>query len=247
MKYIRNLKGLKTIDNRKIKDNVLYRSSELYKPNSKQLKYINSIGLKRIVDLRNQKEIVVEKDIEIKGCEYYNFSLVNSDLNGVTHESRKNQLAMLKTMPTMIETYREFITTEYGLIGIKNALREIVLNHKYPIVIHCVTGKDRAGIITFFVLRLLNVSYEDAMNDYLKQHDMYINKARYLYLIGYLFSGFDKEVAIKAYDYFAVRKEFVDAVLIEIDKKFKSFDNFISDYIGLSEKDIEEFRNNLLD
>jgi len=245
MKYIRDLGGMKTIEGKTLKSGLLFRSSQLYEVSSKQEDYLKTLNIKRIIDLRNEQEAIDEPDIDLGKVHYINISLIDNNLNGLTHESRSKQVLLLRELPTAKETYIDFIKDEFCINRIKKTIREIVLNDEYPTIIHCVTGKDRAGIITFILLRILGVSYEDAMKDYLKQLKYYHNHARFVFMIAYIVSR-DKPLAIKAYEWYVVRKDFIDAALEEIDKRFGSFDNFIKDYIGLSQNDIDSFKNRLL-
>lgn len=245
MGYIRDLTGIKNINGKVIKKHFLLRSASLDNPTSNQLKFLKDIKLQRIIDLRNEAEAIHDPDIIIEGCKYYNFSLIDSDLNGVTHETKDKQLKMLRSLPTMEETYIDMLTTEYSLSNIKKAIREIVLNDEYPTIIHCATGKDRAGIIVAIILLLLDVDYETVVKDYLEQRKIYMKTAIKLGTICFIFT-FNYKLGKKAYDYYAINRKFIDASFNAIDTKFGSFDKFIHEYIGLSKEDIDRFKEKAL-
>jgi len=245
MDYIRDLGGLKTVDNRTLKSGMLFRGSQTYKATSKQIKFLKSIKLNRIIDLRNKQETIDEPNIELNGVDYINLSLIDTNLNGITHEDRSKQLIMLRQMPTMLETYIDLVNNDYSINKIKEVIREVVLNNKFPTLIHCVTGKDRAGVIIYCLLKILDISEEDIINDYLKQKKYYINTARFLYTLAFIMT-FDKNLSLKAYDWFTVRTEFITSFSNALDKRFGSFDLFISDFVKLSNEDIVNFKNNLL-
>lgn len=247
MGYIRNLKGIKNKDGKVIKDNTLIRSAALDKPSKKQIKYLNSIGLKKIIDLRNEGEVKHDPDIEIEGCKHFNISLIDSDLNGIVHAKGIDQLRMLESLPTIEETYADMINSDYSISQIRKALREIVLDDKLPIIVHCVTGKDRAGVLTALLLLLLDVDYKYVTKDYLKQRRMYLSTARKYYVLAYLGSKGDIKLAKKANDYYEVKKEYLDIAIDTINKRFGSLDRFFKEYVGLTSKDIEAFKNRVLE
>lgn len=246
MGYIRDLKGIKNKNSKVIKEHFLLRSASLDKPTDNQIDYLNSIGLKRIIDLRNEDEAKNEPDINIEGCQYFNFSLIDSDLNGITHQNKKKQLIMLQEMPTMEECYIGMFKDEFSLNNIKNAIREIVLNDGFPTIVHCATGKDRAGMVTMLLLTILDVDYETIVDDYMKQRPLYLNTARKYGALAFLGSKGNFKLAKKAYDFFAIKREFIDIAVDTINSKFSSIDKFIRDYIGLSDDDISKFKEKAL-
>ena len=245
MKYIRDLGGIKTLDGKTLKKGYLYRSSALTEISQSDETHLKSLGLKRVFDLRNVDEANNYPDYILEGCRYINVPLIDSNLTGVTHEEKDKQIVMLTKMPTIQKTYEEFITSEYGSNKLKDCLRQIVLEHDYPIDIHCATGKDRAGVVSFLTLMILGVSKEDCMNDYMKQFDLYKWYARKIYFLALVVSR-NKALAKKAYDYFAIDEEMMEIVLSAIDNRFGSFDLFVSDFLKLSNKDIKAFKDELL-
>lgn len=242
MGYIRDLAGLKAKDGRIIKPNILLRSAQLDRPSKKQVIYLNNIQLKRIVDLRTADEANHEKDIEIKGCRYLRFPYVETDFNGAIHNNMKEKLRRLKEMPTMQETYIGMAKDDFSINKVKESLREVVLNHEYPVVVHCATGKDRAGVLTALLLTLLDIPYETIMEDYLKQYPFYIGTARRYGAIVFACS-FSKELAKKVYDYYIVEEEFLNLTMNTLKKRFGSLDNFFHDFVGFTDEDIQNFRN----
>lgn len=246
MGYIRDLQGIKNKNNKQLRKHFLLRSASLDKPTKEQIDYLNSIKLKRIIDLRNEEEAMHEPDVKIDGCSYFNFSLIDEDLNGITHQAREKQLRMLQEVPTMEECYIGMFKDEFSLNNIKNAMREIVLNDGFPVDVHCATGKDRAGMIVMLLLYILDVDYETILDDYLKQRKMYLPTAIKYGVLAFIGSKGDRTLAKKAYDFFAVKKEFIDKAIETIISKFGSLDNFIYDYIGLTKEEVNNFKEKAL-
>lgn len=247
MGYIRDIKGIKNKEGKTIKDNVLIRSASLDKPTDKQREYLFSIGLKKIIDLRNEGEVKHDPDIEMPGCKYFNISLIDSDLNGVVHAKGVEQLKMLESLPTIEETYVDMISNDYSVSQIRKALREIVLNDEFPTIVHCVTGKDRAGTLIALLLILLDVDYKYVVKDYLKQRKLYLKTARKYFILAFLGSKGNFKLAMKANDYYEVKKDYLDAVINTINNRFTSIDKFFKEYVGLTDENIEVFKNRILE
>ena len=246
MGYIRDLEGYKTKDNKTIKANCLLRSAQLYKLKEEQVKYLNDIKVKRIIDLRNEQEAIDEPDIKLDNVNYMNISLIDNNLNGVVHvKDKRKKLKMASALPLMIDTYESMLTDDYSTNAIRKVIREIVLNDEYPTIIHCVTGKDRAGIITAITLKILGVGDKTIIEDYLKQSKLYIKTAIIYYVLIMLYS-LDIKLAKKIYDYYVIKKEYLEKAFETIDKRYGSFDSFIHEFIGLTDDDIENFKNRIL-
>lgn len=245
MGYIRDLKGIKNKQGKTLKEHFLIRSASLDEPTVEQIKFLNEIKPKRIFDLRNEDEARNDPDFIPDGCKYYNYSLIDADLNGVVKMDRKKQLEMLTKLPPMIDCYRGMFTDDFSLKNIKKVIRSIVLEDGFPTIVHCATGKDRAGVITMILLMLLDVDYKIIVEDYLKQRPLYIKKAIVLFILAFIGSR-KLSSAKKAYDYYAIKREYIDEAINTINKNFESFDSFIKNYIGLTEEDIKKFKEKAL-
>ena len=106
---------------------------------------ISEIGIKQLKDLGIKVEIdMLEAGISsgpvIDGIEFYNFPIDSF------------------TEPVRFEEYEEEYRKVFELI--KNA-------DKKPVYLHCFLGSDRTGIMTFALLSLCGVSYDDMLLDYL--------------------------------------------------------------------------------
>ncbi len=240
-----DLKGLKTSEGREIRENVLYRSSKINDLRAEDIERIYSLGLKRIIDLRHEDEMKKYPDYVFKDVRYLHYSLLEDNISAAAHYNDGKKLMRLKKMSPIEDTYRDFFTDPYSLKMIKEVIREIVLNHEYPVVWHCVTGKDRAGVITMIILSILGVSREDIIANYMATKDYYLFEAYKYAFLSFIFT-FDRKLAKKAADFFIVKEENIIAAYETVDRNFTSMESFIHDYLELSDKDINDFRNEVL-
>lgn len=132
----------------KVRWGVLYRSNQLsYMTELGQEQFL-ALGIKTVVDFRMvvQVESVPEADIVLNSTSYHHFPI---DIVGVTSE---------EIYWNIVNTFAPSLTQAFLLLADPNNL---------PFLCHCVVGKDRTGVFIALVHRLLGVSDEDVMADYL--------------------------------------------------------------------------------
>jgi len=245
-KYIQDLKGIENKEGRKIKPNLLYRSSEFFNMTPRTIKYLCSFELKKIIDLRQEDEIKERPDYKFKNCVYHYYSILENNITGVTHLSNSEKLEALKKMETMEETYIKFFNSKHCLNEFKKSIRDIVLGNEFPLDWHCATGKDRAGILTMLILEVLDVKKETIMKVYQYTYMKYIFKAYYLFCLTFIVS-FDLKLAFKARDMYRVSLNLINASYQTIEKNFGSVSLFIKDYCEISDEEKERFKNLILE
>ncbi|KAI9300872.1 protein-tyrosine phosphatase-like protein [Cunninghamella echinulata] len=69
----------------------------------------------------------------------------------------------------IINLYKNFIT--YCPNELKEALLLFTDETNYPIHVHCTQGKDRTGLVIFFILSICGVPEDLIINDYAKTKD----------------------------------------------------------------------------
>lgn len=247
MRYIRDLGGIVNKDNKHIKNNYLFKSSEIVKLSKKQKDYIDSLNLKEIIDIRHDGEIKHRPDYLPSNVKYFPISILEDNISAAANGTdNRERLKMLKEMHTIEETYADFFSDEYSLKQIKRIIQDIVKRKDYPVLYHCVTGKDRTGIITLILLYLLDVEKETIMKVYMEPKNYFLDKAIGLSLIAFIASG-SKKTAKKAYDFYVVKQDNIETAIATINKNFGSMDNFIHDYLKLTDKDINNFKDTILE
>ena len=132
--------------------NVVYRSGTLSDATPADLDKLASLGVKTIIDLRDDKAKKELPDKTMSDPRFVNVLLpVNG--NGRVPTSRDD----------MVASYLEMLEEPYSARRVFQAL----MHAKKPCVIHCTAGKDRTGSFIMVLLMLNGVPFEEINADYM--------------------------------------------------------------------------------
>ena len=174
----RDLGGYSTVDNKRVKTGMLYSSCFLGWLNRDELKHLQNLGIKTILDLRTSYEAYENPNPTINGIVNYRVSGMR-DRNGEGVDFSPYGIHKMviaddsdeETLHThMAELYRNMMFQNEGFMFILEMIKQDI---KFPLLFHCATGKDRTGAIAVLLYLLLGVSKEDIMEDYLLSNQAY--------------------------------------------------------------------------
>ena len=228
-------------DNYKIKDNTILRSNNINCFIKEDIDYlVNKYDIKTIIDLRNKNE-VLNNPCTLNKIKYYNIPLFESKKK-ITVSSNKQKVSVV---PNIYETYLDMIRTKTAKKQLKKILKIIMNSNNHCVLFHCSFGKDRTGLISLLVLSMLGVSIDDIKKDYMYSNVFLepIADSKYNY---YLEKSRNVEYAQQMKDLFLVKEEYIDYVIDYMNEKRGSIINYIVYEIGISEKKINIFKNNIL-
>ena len=145
-----------------VKGRLLYRSARLdTQPEQKLAKWIKSTGLKTIVDLRSNSELlkhsysseIVNSINYVRAPIFSNPDKVNSQYLQLPEEKMKK--AYLDTLE--LKSFKEAVKIVFNLLSDPLNL---------PLLIHCNAGVDRTGMVVAVILSALGVNKEIIRYDY---------------------------------------------------------------------------------
>lgn len=172
----RDAGGYQTSSGRFVKSGCLFRSGAFSEPTSNDLSLFSDLGIKLVVDLRDQSEKIKKPNKLPTNGQSDSLSLpiwpnAKSDveralLAGKIREFGDQQLSGEPDTPTaMSNFYRSFIR-DYQPVW-SQLLGKLCEANTQPVVLHCAGGKDRTGVAVSIVLRTLGVPMDTIIEDYL--------------------------------------------------------------------------------
>ena len=190
-------------------------------------------------------------------------SLDNSESNPAARESKDGQddqdanLSMAQIFQTSIaqvnydvpgamnKMYESLLTDEYSINAIKSFFEILLANKDGAVLWHCTGGKDRTGVLSLLLLKLLGADDKDIMADYLlseenlkPQTDAIIEEIRK--------ENDDSLLLEQARILNSVLPEYSQGILDNIEKLGGDVYGYANKYIGLTESDIDELKLNYL-
>ncbi|KMS76154.1 protein tyrosine phosphatase [Streptomyces viridochromogenes] len=251
VRNFRDVGGLPTVDGRRVRYGVLFRSGHLAHATEDDATFLGSLGLHTIFDFRNAADQKLEgADVALPGVRNVNLPL-SDPADGAEFwkmvrdgdiEQLREILADGKAAGRMIASYRTIIkerTAEHS--HVLHALGE----DSVPALMHCAAGKDRAGLSIAVTLLALGVEREAITADYLEsnaKHRRY--KVR---RSGSDASAYSPEVMELLSPLFDARAEYLAAAFETIDETWGGVDTYLEQGLRVTPELRERLRERLLD
>lgn len=155
----RDLGGHRASDGRTVHFGRIFRSDSLHRLSTQDGELLAGLGVRTVLDLRRPAEIAEAGRVpESLGLAYHNIH--------PEHRLWDPELYDPVAGPQRYLADRYLDMAEEGLVGLGGALRLIAEPSHAPVVIHCMAGKDRTGVLCALTLSLLGVPDADIATDY---------------------------------------------------------------------------------
>ncbi len=245
----RDLGGYANEQGQQVKWGVLYRSGTFAHSSRADLQGLQQLQLATLIDFRSGGEKEEEPNqlpqpasftvVEIPTLDEGNKALVGEVMERV----ESGNFDGFDPDQFMLTANRQF-ATEFTP-QFRQFIHTVLDARGKPVAWHCSAGKDRTGFASAILLRVLGVPQETVMRDYMesKQHALEARKNQLLLLR--VFKG--EEAADKLAIMMGVEEAWLLAAFEEIDAQWGSFDNYVSEGLQLTDRDIAKLRNQLLE
>lgn len=248
IKNFRDLGGIATTDGHHIRHGLLFRSGHLANLEASDADRLrDSIGLRRIIDLRSPSEMSERPDVRVSGVEYLPLSPLNDSQNpSINRHNRRIELKRLMslkggTRQHLTDVYRLMVTDRIPLGVFGHMVHELIETPEGTLW-HCTQGKDRTGVASAAVLLALGVSREDIMKDYMFTNRACRVKNKLIYL-GVSVIALSLHTASSLNNLLTSRREYLQAVFDEMDARFGGTSGFLHKGLGLTDGDIARLRS----
>ncbi|MGF0175296.1 tyrosine-protein phosphatase [Streptomyces sp. Marseille-Q5077] len=251
VRNFRDVGGLPTVDGRRVRHGVLFRSGHLAHATEDDAAFLDTLGLHTIFDFRNAADQKLEgADVELRGVRNVNLPLSDpadgAEFWKMVRDGNLDQLREIladgKGAGRMIASYRMIIkerTAEHSQV------LHSLAQDSVPALMHCAAGKDRAGLSIAVTLLALGVEREAIVADYLEsnaKHRRY--KVRRSSSDA---SAYSPEVMELLSPLFDARAEYLTAAFDTIDEAWGGVDTYLEQGLRLTPETRERLRERLLD
>lgn len=207
----------------------LYRADHLGALSSDDAAAIQSLGIRRILDLRGSAERMAAPCV-LESATVHSLPIeptIVQVLAGLI--AAGHPLTGAEVSAHMQDTYRGFVRHNTHRFA---ELFAHLLESNEPTVFHCTAGKDRTGFAAALILRSLGASPRDVMRDYLLTNER-------LRMPDVSRWGLAPEAAAVLW---RVQPEFLEAAFAAIDEDYGGMEGYLREGLGLGNPQRERLR-----
>jgi protein-tyrosine phosphatase len=227
----RDVGGYAGLDGRTVSWRRLFRADSLHRLKGADLEAFSALGVRTVIDLRRPFEVEEHGRVpHTEGLDYRNLVLEHVDWESVEHP------ADLPHERWLADRYLNF--AEDGTAGLAAALGVIADPAAAPVVVHCMAGKDRTGVVCALTLSLLGVSDADIAQDYA------LTEVAMASLTAYLLKT-KPELVQDKYHMFDCPQDAMLLFLNDLRERHGSVQEYVRE-IGISTGQLAALRNHLL-
>lgn len=244
----REIGGYPTLDGRRLRRGLLWRSARLDELTADDVEVIRSLGIATIADLRRSSERRLSPTHE---AIITNTRVLSWDGTG-GHREPPEKLFRQGAEPAeyvdaVLELYR--IIAEDHVQHLHD-LYKAIADGGTPTLIHCAAGKDRTGIAVGLLLDLIGIDRRYVMADYAKTQDLLDwDRLKHSAAAGTGVSGNWLErldpVALEILS--RADPRYLAATFADLEKRYGSTMNFAADRLGIGQTVVDRLREYLLE
>ena len=226
----------------KMKKKILFRCAKLSTLTDGDIKKLEELNPHAIIDFRDPKEIqkapdnlsksLLEKSISLPiSASTLNRMVIQKNIDG------DNELTYEKVME---ESYKKYINNHKHVW--KEFIKILLDSNNHPVIFHCSAGKDRTGIASFLIQKLLDNSMDSIFENYLMSNKLLTSIAATAEQTTSSKKDDNQVSQIMLNTLGKVKKTYLLSAIDEIQNKFISVEKYITEELGYSKIDIKKLK-----
>ena len=240
----REIGGYVNAEGKHVAEGVLYRADKLLTLTDEDMKTLDSLGIKTVVDFRTNSEREKEPDPFTPGMvTEYHLPIGDESWGSDEQEEMFKEILSMDSVAAesvMVDLYKN-IPLEFPE-QYKKYFEILLEDGSTPIVWHCTAGKDRTGIASAFLLDILAVDFETIKQDYAVSNyfrkEENIDMAKKLSLMGVEPSTTAIIMGVKDW--------YLDEIFAAIKDEYGSMNRYYTEALGLGEEERIKLREKYL-
>jgi protein-tyrosine phosphatase len=226
----------------KMKKNVLFRCAKLSTLNKEDIITFETLNPHAVVDFRDPKEINKAPDNLSKGLidKYISLPISASTLGRMVAQKSVEGDTMKTYEKVMEESYKLYVNNHQHVW--KEFLNILLNSNNKPVIFHCSAGKDRTGIASFIIQRILNNSMELIYKNYLLSNQLLTTQAATAEQTTSS-SNDDLLVTETMLNVLSkVKKTYLLSAINEIENKYQTLENYIIEGLNFDKNKIDQLK-----
>lgn len=219
---MRDIGGYSIDTNIVVKSRLVIRSNLVQNISSSDLDILLNKGFTNIIDLRNKEEVKNKKSV-----------FQNNPKFNYKHIPIKGDGKLPNEDETVLDTYIEMLSGKEQI----GEVFQILSNSQGGIIYYCNAGKDRTGVITAILLKLLGVNEKEIALDYIAS-GIFLKES----LEDYAKTINNKNIL----SIIIPKEETIFNLLRYIDDNYCSVENYLIE-CGLNRQDIDNIKNKYIE
>jgi len=254
----RDLGGYRVGENKQVRSGLLIRAAHLGEATDKDIAYLESLPLAKVIDLRMDSEKLGVQDRSVPGSQYVALPIdaTGSAMNDLSDKDKKKFISKKKfdlhkfiVMVAFKKQAREIAAQMYPILLLtpncqnqfREFFRQILDTPRGAVIYHCSQGKDRTGIASALLLAALGADRETIVADFDATNRVYEADVKKFSRRVRFLGGKEKQVAVVKAFIGANTENFIKA-LDEVDTQYGSLEAYLRGPVGLTDEDISLLR-----
>ncbi|HEY4538127.1 MAG TPA: tyrosine-protein phosphatase [Erysipelothrix sp.] len=230
----RDFGGLETEDGRRIKEKIFYRSGSYRDLLDTDRKMIQGLNINHLFDYREDQEVDIDEKQHELAVTFHQIS-ASAHLGGFDNGDKDRYVHL--TADSMIDFYKKLPFENPAYINLFDVLQR---DDATPMLHNCTAGKDRTGVATALIQKVLGAKEDEIFYDYMRSMDAFeaILRNEYRRL-----NGKSEEAILYKVSGLVIMPSYLQAAFDAIIDKYGDFETYYLQEFGLTEEKILDLRD----